>query len=83
MRARLWINSAPGVLAAAVAGMGVALATSVMAGEELHSGRLVEILPTYKLDPAEVFAVFPAGPRPSAKVRALAQHLVTSLENAS
>jgi DNA-binding transcriptional LysR family regulator len=83
MRARLWINSAPGVLAAAVAGMGVALATSVMAGEELHSGRLVEILPTYKLDPPEVFAVFPAGPRPSAKVRALAQHLVTSLENAS
>lgn len=83
MRARLWINSAPGVLAAAVAGMGVALATSVMAGEELLSGRLIEILPTYKLDPAEVFAVFPAGPRPSAKVRALANHLVTSLDSTS
>lgn len=83
MRARLWINSAPGVLAAAVAGMGVALATSVMAGEELRSGQLAEILPTYKLDPAEVFAVFPAGPRPSAKVRALANHLVTSLDSTS
>lgn len=83
VRARLWINSAPGVLAAAVAGMGVALATSVMAGEELRSGQLAEILPTYKLDPAEVFAVFPAGPRPSAKVRALTDHLVTSLDGIS
>lgn len=79
VHAKLWINSAPGVLAAAVAGMGIALATSVMAGEELRAGQLARLLEPYRLDPAEVYAVFPAGPRPSAKVRAIVDHLEASL----
>lgn len=77
--AKLSINSAPGILAAALAGMGVALATRVMAGEELHNGQLTQLLEAYRLDPAEVYAVFPAGPRPSAKVRAIVDHLGASL----
>jgi DNA-binding transcriptional LysR family regulator len=79
VQAKLWINSAPGVLAAALAGMGIALATSVMAGEELRTGQVVELLKPYRLDPAKVYAVFPAGPRPSAKVRAIVDHLEASL----
>jgi DNA-binding transcriptional LysR family regulator len=78
--AKLWINSAPGVLAAAVAGLGIALATRVMAGEELRTGQLKQLLEPYRLDPAEVFAIFPAGPRPSAKVRAIVDHLASSLD---
>jgi DNA-binding transcriptional LysR family regulator len=78
--AKLWINSAPGILAAAVAGMGIALATRVMAGEELRTGLLTQLLEPYRLDPAEVYAVFPAGPRPSAKVRAIVDHLGASLD---
>lgn len=78
--AKLWINSAPGVLAACVAGLGIALATRVMAGEELDSGQLTQLLVPYRLDPAEVYAVFPAGPRPSAKVRAIVEHLSASLD---
>lgn len=77
--AKLWINAAPGVLAAAVAGLGVALATSVMAGDELRAGQLVQLLESYRLDPVEVHAIFPAGPRPSAKVRALVDHLAVAL----
>lgn len=77
---KLWINAAPGVLAAAVAGMGIALATRVMAGEELRSGKLVQLLDTYQLEPAEVYAVFPAGPKPSAKVRAIVDHLGAALD---
>jgi DNA-binding transcriptional LysR family regulator len=80
VHAKLWINSAPGVLAAAVAGLGIALATSVMAGEELRTGQLTQLLKPYRLDPAEVYAVFPAGPRPSAKVRAIVDHLGSSLD---
>jgi DNA-binding transcriptional LysR family regulator len=80
VHAKLWINSAPGVLAAAVAGLGIALATSVMAGEELRTGQLTRLLEPYRLDPAEVYAVFPAGPRPSAKVRAIVDHLEASLK---
>ena len=79
VHAKLWINSAPGVLAAAVAGMGIALATRVMAGEELRTGQLTQLLELHRLDPAEVYAVFPAGPKPSAKVRAVVDHLAMSL----
>jgi DNA-binding transcriptional LysR family regulator len=78
--ARIWINSAPGILAAAVAGLGIALATRVMATEELRTGQLVQLLQPYCLDPAEVYAIFPAGPRPSAKVRALIDHLAGALD---
>jgi DNA-binding transcriptional LysR family regulator len=77
--AKLWINSAPGILAAAVAGLGIALATRIMAGEELRTGQLAQLLEGYRLDPAEVYAVFPAGPRPSPKVRAIVDHLEASL----
>ena len=76
--AKLWINSASGVLAAAVAGMGIALATRVMAGEELRRGQLTQLLNSHRLEPAEVYAVFPAGPKPSAKVRAIVDHLAAS-----
>jgi DNA-binding transcriptional LysR family regulator len=78
--AKLWINSAPGILAAAVAGLGIALATRVMAAEELRNGQLTQLLEPYRLDPAEGYAVFPAGPRPSAKVRAIVDHLAATLE---
>jgi DNA-binding transcriptional LysR family regulator len=80
VHAKLWINSAPGVLAAAVAGLGIALATSVMADEELRAGQLTQVLAPFRLDPAEVYAVFPAGPRPSAKVRAIVDHLKSSFD---
>ncbi|MBB5712924.1 LysR family transcriptional regulator [Sphingomonas xinjiangensis] len=83
VQAKLWINSAPGVLAAAVAGLGIALATRVMAGEELRTGQLIQLLQPYRLDPAEVYAVFPAGPRPSAKVRAVVDHLEVALNTPS
>uniref|UniRef100_UPI0035CC6BFA hypothetical protein n=1 Tax=uncultured Sphingomonas sp. TaxID=158754 RepID=UPI0035CC6BFA len=42
-----------------------------MAGEELRSGQLTQLLEGFQPDPAEVSAIFPAGPRPSAKVRAI------------
>jgi DNA-binding transcriptional LysR family regulator len=79
VEARVWTNSGPGVLAATVAGLGIALGTRVMAGDELRTGQLTELLQPYRLDPAEVYAVFPAGPRLSAKVRAIVDHLAAHL----
>lgn len=76
---RLWINSAPGVLAAAVAGLGIALGTRVMAQDELRAGQVVEILDEYHLETAQVYAVFPSGRKPSAKVRVIIDHLAASL----
>jgi len=41
-------------------------------GQESTRGSLVPLLRAYKLEPVEVHAVFPGGPRPSIKVRAQA-----------
>jgi hypothetical protein len=40
---------------------------------------LTPLLRTYKLEPVDVHAVFPGGPRPSTKVRALADYLAGEL----
>jgi DNA-binding transcriptional LysR family regulator len=53
-----------------------------MVGPELTAGALVQILRGYKLAPVNVHAVFPGGPRPSAKVRALVDFLVQELKSA-
>jgi DNA-binding transcriptional LysR family regulator len=54
VEARVLSNSGPGVLAATVAGLGIALGTRVMAGSELRSSQLTELLQPYRLDPAEI-----------------------------
>ena len=51
-----------------------------MSAPEITSGALVPLLKSYKLAPIEVHAVFPGGPRPSTKVRALVDYLVTELK---
>jgi DNA-binding transcriptional LysR family regulator len=76
---RIHTNSGPGMLASAVAGLGIAMMSPVMAGDELSAGRLVPLLRGYKLPSIDVHAVFPGGPRPSAKVRALVDYLVEEL----
>ena len=43
------------------------------------AGTLVPLLRNYTLDPVDVHAVFPGGPRPSAKVRALVDFLVQEI----
>lgn len=60
--------------------MGIALATRVMAGEELRSDLLTRMLEPYWLDSAEVYAIFPASLRPSAKIPAIVDYLGESLD---
>jgi DNA-binding transcriptional LysR family regulator len=77
---RIHTNSGPGVLTSAVAGLGVAAMSSAMCAAEVRAKRLVPLLRNYKLDPVDVHAVFPGGPRPSAKVRAFVDFLATRLK---
>lgn len=80
VRSRVRTDSGPGVFASVMAGMGIAMVSPVMAGPELKAGALVQLLRSYKLSSINVHAIFPGGPRPSTKVRALVDFLVQELK---
>jgi DNA-binding transcriptional LysR family regulator len=80
VQGRIRTDSAAGMFACLMAGMGIAIASDVMSGPEIESGTLVRLLPGWAMERADVYAVFPAGPRPSAKVRALVDHIARNLE---
>lgn len=82
LRGSVKVDAAPGVLAGALAGLGIGNVTTLMAAQALREGRLIQLLPDYEIEPLKAFAVFPSGPKPSAKVRALVTHLISVLEEA-
>ena len=80
VRGRIHTDSGPGAFASVMAGLGIAMASTVMAGPEVSAGLLMVLLRAWKLEPVEVHAVFPGGPRPSTKVRALVDFLAEDLK---
>jgi DNA-binding transcriptional LysR family regulator len=76
---RIHTNSGPGLFASLMAGLGISMATTVMCEAEIKAGALVPLLRNYKLDPVDVHAIFPGGPRPSTKVRALVDFLAQEI----
>jgi DNA-binding transcriptional LysR family regulator len=79
---RIHADCGPGLYASVIAGLGIAQASVAMCGTELKSGTLVALLTDYKLEPVEVHAVLPGGPRPSAKVRAFTNFLAAEFKTA-
>jgi DNA-binding transcriptional LysR family regulator len=77
---RIHTDSGPGAFASVMSGLGIAMVSTAMAGPEIKAGLLVPLLRGYKLAPLEVHAVFPGGPRPSTKVRALVDFLAQELK---
>ena len=78
---RVLCTSAEGELAALRAGLGLGVITLWLAREALRAGELVPVLTRDVLAPLTAHAVFPGGPRPSAKVLALVDHLVDAFAN--
>ena len=76
---RVRTGSATGVVACAVAGLGIALASRWMCAEELADGRLAPVLPQALLEPMQAYVVFPAGRRPSRRARAFSDYLSAAL----
>jgi DNA-binding transcriptional LysR family regulator len=76
---RIRARSATGVVACAVAGLGIAVGSSWMCADALASGEVVEILTDYALDPVTAYVVFPAGRKPSQRARAFSDYLEQAL----
>ena len=79
VQGRVQVATADGVVACVKAGLGIAVVSQWMCRAELERGELERILLEYELDPVEVHAVYPGGPRPSLKVRAFSDYLVATL----
>lgn len=69
---RIRVSAAEGVRAAVLADMGLAIASSWMFAPELASGVVREVLTDWALEPIDLWAVYPAGRKASAKARAFA-----------
>ncbi|HEY5207568.1 MAG TPA: LysR family transcriptional regulator [Roseiarcus sp.] len=76
---RVRCRSASGVVACAVAGLGVAIGSSWMCADALASGEVVEVLSDYGVDPVTAYVVFPAGRKPSQRARAFSDYLEQAL----
>ena len=76
---RVRSRSATGVIACAVAGLGIASGSIWMCADALAAGEVVEVLGDYALDPVQAYVVFPAGRRPSQRARAFSDYLEQAL----
>lgn len=72
---RLTANNGDVLLAAAIAGGGIAALPTFICGADLRDGRLVRVLPDYENTSFAIHAVWPPGRHLSAKVRAFVDFL--------
>ncbi|MES2936443.1 MAG: LysR family transcriptional regulator [Pseudomonadota bacterium] len=76
---RLHANNGLMLMAAAIAGHGIAYAPAFIAAPLLASGQLLPLMPRYRPRTTGIYAVFPGGRRVPAKVRALVDCLAAAL----
>jgi DNA-binding transcriptional LysR family regulator len=75
VRYAMQTNNGDTALAAAVAGMGIIWQPTFIVGPELRAGRLVPVLPGYRMPDTDVLAVYPSRRHLSAKVRTMIDFL--------
>ncbi|WP_245195758.1 LysR substrate-binding domain-containing protein [Aureimonas populi] len=74
-RATMSTNNGDTARAAALAGSGVIWQPTFLIGEDLRAGRLIELLPDFRMPDIDVLAVYPSRRHLSAKVRAMVEFL--------
>lgn len=77
---RFKADNGAALVAAAVAGLGIAHLPDIIIREHLRSGALVPVLTAYPVLPAAAYVVRPPGQHPSKKVRILAELLIEYFE---
>ncbi|MGY0798558.1 LysR family transcriptional regulator [Lysobacter sp. A286] len=80
---RFKADNATALVAAAVAGLGIAWLPDSIISEYVASGRLVRIMTCYPPPPAGIFVIRPPGKHPARKVRALTELLIECFEQSS
>jgi DNA-binding transcriptional LysR family regulator len=73
---RMHTNNGDTSRAAALAGQGIIWQPTFLIGDDLRAGRLVRVLPDYRLPDIDVLAVYPSRRHVSGKVRAMIDFLV-------
>jgi DNA-binding transcriptional LysR family regulator len=71
----LSIDSAPAILEAVKGGAGVAILPDFLVREDLHTGKLIQVLPNWTLPEGGIFAVYPASKFRPVKVTAFVDML--------
>ncbi|HEF5874864.1 TPA: LysR family transcriptional regulator [Burkholderia cenocepacia] len=74
-QAALRIDAITAVHAAAVAGLGIAAFTHLTVARDIAEGRLVRILPGYRLGQLSYYAVYPRHRHTPARVRVFVEHM--------
>lgn len=75
----LMSNNGETCTAAAIEHQGITMQPDFLIAEELQAGRLVELLPDYRIGTAGVHAIYPSRKHVTPKVRALVRFLATAL----
>lgn len=81
VRGPLSCNDGEAALHWALQGHGILMRSVWDVEPMLQDGRLVEVLPEWRLPSADIYLVFPAGEHMSAKTRALVDHLLEKFES--
>ena len=71
----LHANSGETLVAAAVAGLGIAFEPDFIVGADIAAGRLVRVLPSYEAPHRDIWAVYPSRRHLSLKVRLFVDHI--------
>lgn len=82
-RGRFKADNATALVAAAVAGLGIAWLPDGVTDEHVAAGRLVDVMTRYPPPPAGIYVVRPPGPHASRKVRVLTELLIACFEESA
>ena len=81
VRWALRANNGETARAAALAGAGVIWQPSFVIGDDVQAGRLVEVMPGYRMPPIDILAIYASRRHLSAKVRVMVDFLVDALQS--